>query len=72
MDQPECGESKAEAARNKLNQGQDEKIHTFVNPANGETREATMLEFRHDLRYDGFVKQEDAADTDDATSEVPA
>jgi len=56
----------------KPNQGQDEKTHTFVNTASGETREATQREFRDTLRDQGFVRQEVAAEADDATPEVPA
>ncbi len=55
----------------KPNQGQDEKTYTFVNPATGETREATQREFRETLRDQGFVKQEDAAEVE-PTTEVPA
>ncbi len=55
----------------KPNQGQDEKTHTFVNEASGETREATMREFRDSLRDQGFTKPEDAAE-ETPTEEVPA
>jgi len=59
----------------KPNQGQDEKTHTFVNAASGETREATQREFRDTLRDQGFTKPEDAAEVEPTpvpTPEVPA
>ncbi len=72
MAKPANPGSQGDAARNKPNQGQDEKTHTFVNAATGETREATQREFRDSLRDQGFVRQEDAAEVDDTTPEVPA
>ncbi len=77
MPKPENPGSQGEAARNKPNKGQDEKTHTFVNAASGETREATQREFRDTLRDQGFVRQEDAAEVEptpvvEPTPEVPA
>ncbi len=71
MPKPENPGSQGDAARNKPNKGQDEKTHTFVNTASGETREATQREFRDTLRDQGFTKQEDAAEVE-PTPEVPA
>jgi len=73
MPKPANPGSQGQAARNKPNRGQDEKTHTFVNAASGETREATMREFRDTLRAQGFTKPEDAADVAPTpTPETPA
>ncbi len=72
MPKPENPGSQGEAARNKPNKGQDDKTHTFVNTASGETREAPQREFRDTLRDQDFVRQEDAAEAEDTTPEVPA
>ncbi len=72
MPKPENPGSQGETARTKPNKGQDENLHTFVNAATGETREATQREFRDTLRDQGFTKQEDATEADDTTPEVPA
>ncbi len=60
MAKPENPGSQGEAARNKPNKGQDENLHNLVNPATGETRQATQREFKNIFRDLGFVKQEDA------------
>lgn len=46
------------ANSSKPNQGQDEKLHTFVNDA-GETREDTMRWFRDEGRGMGWRKPEE-------------
>jgi hypothetical protein len=54
------------ANRDRPNRGQDENTHTFVNDA-GETREATMREFRETLRDEGYRK----VDEPEAETETP-
>lgn len=58
MPRPENPGSQGDAARNKPNKGQDENIHTFVAP-DGSTIQATMRQFRNELRDQGYVKQDD-------------
>jgi hypothetical protein len=61
----------AGAARDKANQGQDEKTHTFVNDA-GETVTGTMRDFHTTLRDQGYRPQDDAAEADAEAGETPA
>ena len=73
MPKPENPGSQGQAARNKPNRGQDEKTHTFVNTATGETRVENQRWFRDEGRDQGFTKPEDAAEAAPTpTPETPA
>ncbi len=61
----------AGSAKDKTNKGQDENVHTFVNPATGETRTAPQREFKSTLRDQGYTEQEDPAEVPE-TPEAPA
>ncbi len=71
MVKPEGAGSKGSESKAKPNKGQDENIHTFVNAATGETREATQREFKATLRDQGFTEQEETAEVPE-TPETPA
>jgi hypothetical protein len=51
-----------EAAQDKPNKGQDEKVYTFLNVA-GASVEGTMREYREKFKAEGYTRREE---TDDA------
>ena len=73
MPKPENAGYQGQGASSKPNQGQDEKLHTFVNSATGATQQATMREYKATLKDQGFTKPDEADEVAEPTQpETPA